>query len=67
MSQKSNKRVYVIHNRHSGKNHLVRAATPAQAISHITRSEYACKVAEQDDLIRLVAEGVKVEDTGGGE
>ena len=40
---------------------LVRAANRAQAIAHVARDIIKADVATQDDLIALVAEGVKVE------
>lgn len=41
---------------------LVRAANRAQAIRHVTRSEYSAVLAGQDDLIELIQRGVAVED-----
>jgi hypothetical protein len=60
-----NRRVYVVHHKHSKTSRLVRAANQSQAIRHATEEDYDCKVASQDDCIRLVAEGVKVENAGG--
>jgi len=39
---------------------LVRATSPAQAVRHVT-SGMPVRVASQDDIAQLVAEGIKVE------
>jgi hypothetical protein len=44
---------------------LVRAATPAAALKHVT-SELLVEVASQDDCIELAAAGVRVEQAGKG-
>ena len=43
---------------------LVRAGTPAQAMRHVAANQYEIAVATQDDLVNLVANGVKVETAG---
>lgn len=43
---------------------LVRAGSQAQAIRHVVRGKYHAKVADQDDLIGLLNQGVKVQDAG---
>jgi len=43
---------------------LVRAQTAAQAVRHVWNSMTTCDVASQDDLVTLIASGVKVEDAG---
>lgn len=42
---------------------LVKAAARSQALSHVAQSQYTIKLAAQntDELVALVAEGVKVE------
>lgn len=66
MSQsKSNRRIYVVRNTTDMKSRLIRAANSSQAVNYVTRDEYKCHVASQDDIVRLVAEGTKVEDVGG--
>ena len=41
---------------------LVRATTRQQALSHVAKSLLTVTLASQEDLVSLVAEGVKVED-----
>ena len=41
---------------------LVRAATRQQALNHVAKSLLTVTLASQEDLVSLVAEGVKVED-----
>ena len=41
---------------------LIRAATRQQALSHVAKSLLNVTLASQEDLVSLVAEGVKVED-----
>lgn len=43
---------------------LVRSPNVAQAVRHVARSLISADLASQDDLVRLVAAGVKVEDAG---
>lgn len=53
-------RIYTVAN---GKHvRLVRASTAAQALRHVARDVYTVTVSSQDDLVRHVAEGVRVED-----
>jgi hypothetical protein len=40
---------------------LVRAVNKAQALAHVARTQFAIRVASQDDLCELVAAGVKPE------
>lgn len=58
-------RIYVVFIDHE-KKLLVRAASPAQAIRHAART-YAARVADQDDLVQLLAAGAKVETAGDDE
>jgi len=59
-------RIYLITDKHrqNGFHRLVRAANQAQARNHVARDSLSCEVAGQDDLVELIARGVKVEDTG---
>lgn len=43
---------------------LVRAASQAQAINHVSRPMFSATPAEQDDLVALVGKGVAVEVAG---
>ncbi len=58
-------RIYVVRHEFSKTSRLVRASNAAQAIKHATHSDFTCSVATQDDLVRLVAEGVTVENARG--
>jgi hypothetical protein len=40
--------------------HLVRAASQAQAIRHVVSDQFSADVATQDDLVTLLGRGVKV-------
>lgn len=57
----STTRIYRIDDGHT--DHLVRAASRAQAIGHVARN-FAVRVATQRDLETLLTEGAKVEDAG---
>jgi len=68
MTEKKNqRRVYVVRHKHTKVSRLIRSPNQAQAFKHINESDYDCHVASQDDCIRLVGEGVQVEDAGGAE
>lgn len=43
---------------------LVRAPNASQALRHVAADTLAVAVASQDDLVRLIAAGVKVESVG---
>ena len=43
---------------------LVRAANASQALRHVARDTLAVAVASQDNLVALIAAGVKVETAG---
>lgn len=58
----SKTRIYTISNGDTDR--LVRAASRAQAISHVARSVFNSRVATQDDLVDAMQAGVKVEDAG---
>jgi hypothetical protein len=55
-------RVYVV--RQGEQYRLVRAANRAQARAHVARETIFADLASQDDLIRLVGEGLTVEQAG---
>ena len=60
----SKTRIYAVRDRHSGGTSLVRAASPASAIRHVAEDMLAASVATQDELVRLLTEGVVVETAG---
>ena len=43
---------------------LVRAPNRSQSVNHVARDTIRAEVASQDDLIALLADGVKVEEAG---
>lgn len=45
--------------------HLVRAASVSQAVRHVATPRFTADVATQDDLVQLVAAGVKVHQANG--
>ena len=55
-------RPYVVTNRATGVQRLVRAPNQAQARNFVARDQYAVDVASANDAIDLIAAGVKVED-----
>lgn len=57
----SKTRVYIVEAKADGAERLIRSANALQARSHVAKDSYETRVASQDDLIRLVAAGVKVE------
>ncbi len=63
MANKTPTRIYKVRCTNSGDAWLVRAVSAQQAIRHCA-DHYAADVATQDDLVRMVAEGAKVETAG---
>lgn len=55
-------RIYAITDQ-NGHTRLVRATTTAQGLRHVAKDEYSVKVATQDELVALVSDGVKVEES----
>jgi len=53
-------RIYMVTDAEGGSKHLVRAASAAQAVAHVSR-RFTAQVASQDDLVEIVVSGVKVE------
>jgi hypothetical protein len=59
------KRIYIVRPLRDGpKARLVRAANNAQALRHVALDTLTAEVASQDDLVRLVGQGAKVEEAG---
>jgi hypothetical protein len=57
------KRIYIVSRIGSTEDErLIKASNPAQALRFATKSQLACRVADQGDLVKLVGEGVKVEE-----
>jgi hypothetical protein len=53
-------RIYAVTDAETGTKHLVRAASAAQAVTHVSR-RFSAQVATQDELVDIVANGGKVE------
>lgn len=56
-------RIYRVAHNETKAEHLVEAHTPAQALRHVTRTQYTVEVAAQRDLARLVQAGTPIEET----
>ena len=52
-------RIYAVYHGSTGR--LVRAKTRAQALSHVAQSTFNIGVANQEELVTLLGQGVKVE------
>lgn len=60
-----NTRVYHVTHQSTGKARLIRAVSQAQAIRYAANTEFAIRVASQDDIIfGLSSGGIPVEDAG---
>lgn len=55
-------RIYIV--RIQEQRRLIRAATPAQARSHVARSLVSVEVASQDDIVDCMTQGIKPEKAG---
>jgi hypothetical protein len=58
------RRIYLVENKAAEEQHLVRAASQAQALGHVVRNDIDVRVATQDDLVALAGNGTKVEEAG---
>ena len=56
--------VYLITNRSTDTQRLVRAANKAAAIRHVAADTLGAQVASAETLIELLQDGVRVEDAG---
>lgn len=54
-------RIYLVTDSADLSHRLVRASTPAQARTHVTRDRFAVAVAEPDELVELTKLGIEVE------
>ena len=61
MSIKNNSRYYIVTDQVAGKQRLVRAKSPAQALRYVTVTAYQVDVASQEDIVSLLAPGSGVE------
>lgn len=58
----SKTRIYVVHDADLDQASLVRAISASQAITHVTKPRFSASVASQDQLVKLLGEGVEVKD-----
>ena len=56
-------RIYLV-TTSAGAARLVKAAVPAQAITHVAKQLFSARIASQDDLVEALSNGVKVETYG---
>ena len=56
-------RIYLVSST-DGAKRLVTASVASQAITHVAKSAFSVRVASQDDLVRALGSGVKVETYG---
>lgn len=54
-------RIYLVTDRETQAQRLIRSGNQAQAIRHAAQSRFAIEVASQDDLVQLLAAGQAVE------
>lgn len=58
----SKTRIYTVLDEDTDKRRLVRATNNAQAVRHVTSNRFAAAVTPQEQLVRLLGEGVEIED-----
>jgi len=56
-----NTRIYVVTDKATGEQQLIRATSQSQAIRHAAEKVYAARVASVDDIIAIAGDGVKVQ------
>ena len=56
-------RIYLVSST-DGAKRLVTASVASQAITHVAKSAFSVRAASQDDLVRALGSGVKVETYG---
>ena len=56
-------RIYLV-TTSAGTARLVKAAVPAQAITHVAKQLFSARIASQDDLVEALSAGIKVEAYG---
>jgi hypothetical protein len=54
-------RIYLVTDKSTNKPRLVRAGHPAPALRHVADAAFTVRVASQDDLLKAIEAGVKVE------
>lgn len=58
------KRIYIVTDTDFNIPRLVRANTPAQALTHVTKNRFVVKVATQDQIVDALNDDVTVETAG---
>ena len=56
-------RIYVVVNKATQEQRLIRAASRAEAVRFVARTTLESSAASQDDLVRLLTAGTKIEDS----
>ena len=59
-------RIYVVTDVETNRHRLIRAGNQAQAIRHAAQTRFDIEVANQDDLVNLLTNGVPIELAGAG-
>lgn len=62
----ASQRIYIVKGP-NGLTKLVKASVASQAITHVAKGEFTASVATQDDLVKCLTEGIKVETYGAAE
>lgn len=57
-------RPYIVTDKATGKQRIVQAGTSAQALRHVAADTYTVAIAKANDVIALMASGVKAEVAG---
>ena len=57
-------RIYVVTDIETNRHRLIRAGNQAQAIRHAAQTRFDIEVANQDDLVNLLTNGVPIELAG---
>jgi hypothetical protein len=60
-TESDNTRIYVVTDKATGEQQLIRATSQSQAIRHAAEKVYSAKVASVDDIVAIAGEGVKVQ------
>jgi len=55
--------IYLVTNT-EGTNRLVRATVASQAITHAAKQSFTARVASQDDIVKAMEQGIRVETYG---
>jgi hypothetical protein len=56
-------RIYLVKNKNTGVERLIRAVSRVEAVRFVARTSLEANAASQEDLVRLVAAGTQIEDS----